>query len=88
MRKFYDYRGLPPADAQKFPIEGKVILKSKKYWLCWIYKDPNWFLERQKLSKGFIVAPRTIYLYDIYIATSFWNALKYFIKVSFKKKTK
>jgi hypothetical protein len=85
MRTFYDYRGLPPADAQKYPIDGKVILKSKNYWLCWIYKDDNW-VEKQKLNKGFIVAPRTIYLYDIYIAT--WNALKYFIKVSFKKKTK
>ena len=87
MRTFYDYRGLPSADAKKYPVEGRVILKSKKYWLCWIYKDNHW-LDRQKLNKGFIVAPRTIYLYDIYIATSFWNALKYFIKVSFKKKTK
>ena len=87
MRTFYDYRGLPRADAQKYPIEGKVILKSKNYWLCWIYKDDNW-VEKQKLNKGFIVAPRTIYLYNIYIAASFWDALKYFIKVSFKKKTK
>ena len=87
MRTFYDYRGLPSTDAKKYPVEGRVILKSKKYWLCWIYKDNHW-LDGQKLNKGFIVAPRTIYLYDIYIATSFWNALKYFIKVNFKKKTK
>ena len=87
MRTFYDYRGLPSADAKKYPVEGRVILKSKKYWLCWIYKSNHW-AETQKIPKGFIVAPRTIYLYDIYIATSFWNSLKYFIKVSFKKKTK
>ena len=87
MRTFYDYRGLPSADAKKYPVEGRVILKSKKYWLCWIYKSNHW-VEKQKLNKGFIVTPRSIYLYDIYIATSFWNALKYFIKVSFNKKTK
>ena len=88
MRTFYDYRGWPSAaDAKKYPVEGRVILKSKKYWLCWIYKSNHW-AETQKIPKGYIVAPRTIYLYDIYIATSFWNALKYFIKVSFKKKTK
>ena len=84
MRKFYDYRGLPPADSQKYPVEGIVILKSKKYWLCWIYKDNHW-LDGQKLKKGFIVAPRTIYLYNIYFPKSFWDAVKYFIKVSFKK---
>jgi hypothetical protein len=85
MRTFYDYRGMRREDAQKYPVQGRVILKSKKYWLCWIYKDDNWFLEKQKLNKGFIVAPRTIYLYDIYIAKSFWDALRYLIKKSFKK---
>ena len=84
MRTFYDYRHLKQSDAQKYPVQGRVILKSKKYWLCWIYKDNHW-LEGQKLKKGFIVAPRTIYLYNIYIAKSFWDALRYLIKESFKK---
>ena len=86
MKTFYDYRHQKQSDAKKYPVQGKVIFKSKNFWLCWIYKDQNWFLERQKLNQGFIVAPRTIYLYDIYIAKSFWDAFKYFIKVSFKKK--
>jgi hypothetical protein len=83
---------MQPKDAQKYPVQGRVILKSKNYWLCWIYKDgpclevyDNWNLKKQRLNKGFIVAPRTIYLYNIYIAKSFWDALKYFIKISFKK---
>jgi hypothetical protein len=80
MRTFYDYRHLKLLDAKKYPIQGRVILKSKKYWLCWIYKDSNSFIETQRLNKGFIVAPKTIYLYNIYIATSFWDALKYFVK--------
>jgi hypothetical protein len=84
MRTFYDYRGVKREDAKKYPIQGRVILKSKKYWLCWIYKDNHW-LDAQKLKKGFIVAPRTIYLYNIYFPKSLWDALKYFIKVSFKK---
>jgi hypothetical protein len=78
MRTFYDYRGVKREDATKYPMQGIVILKSKKYWLCWIYKD-NHRLEGQKLKKGFIVAPRTIYLYNIYIAKSFWDALKYYL---------
>jgi hypothetical protein len=84
MRTFYDYRRVKREDAQKYPVQGRVILKSKKYWLCWIYKD-NHGLDGQKLKKGFIVAPRTIYLYNIYFPKSFWDAVKYFIKVSFKK---
>jgi hypothetical protein len=36
--------------------------------------------------KGFIVAPRSIYLYDVYLATGFWDALKKFIKKVKKKK--
>jgi len=87
MRTFYDYRDVKQEDAKNHPVQGKVILKNKKYWLCWIYKDKH-CLEEQTLKKGFIVAPRTIYLYNIYIAKSFWDALKYFIKVSFKKHLK
>jgi hypothetical protein len=86
MKTFYDYRHLKQSDAKKYPVQGRVILKSKNFWLLWISKDSNWFLGTQKPSQGFIVAPRTIYLYNVYIASSFWDAIKYFIKVSYKQK--
>jgi len=84
MRTFYDYRSGNKSNPMENPVQGRVILKSKKYWLCWVRKDRSWF-DKQVLNQGFIVAPRTIYLYDIYIATSFWDALKHFIKVTYKK---
>jgi hypothetical protein len=51
MRTFYDYRGMRREDAQKYPVQGRVILKSKKYWLCWIYKDDNWFFRKTKTKQ-------------------------------------
>jgi hypothetical protein len=86
MRTFYDFRDSADGDATKYPMQGIVILKSKKYWLCWIYKDKHCL--NQYLNKGFIVAPRTIYLYNIYIAKSFWDALKYYLILNKQIKNK
>ena len=79
MKTFYDYRGNDFKNPKKHPLQGRVILKSKKIWLCKIYKDKH-LSDANRGIDGFIVAPRTIYLYDVYIAKSFWDALKYFIK--------
>ena len=79
MRTFYDFREADYANQKKFPLEGYVILKNKYFWLCWIYKDKN-HMNSGQLLKGYIVAPRTIYLHNVYIAKSFWDGLKYFLK--------
>ena len=86
MKTFYDFRDNDFKNPTKTPLQGRVILKNKKYWLCWICKDNSTVGVSQSL-KGFVVAPRSIYLYNTYIATSFWNALKYFIKVSYGRKS-
>jgi hypothetical protein len=86
MRTFYDFRADDRyEDPKKYPLQGYVLLKSKYYWLCWIYRDGNVVGMGQSI-KGFIVAPRTIYLYNVYLATGFWDALKQFIKIVKKKK--
>lgn len=85
MKTFYDFRSQDWIDPNKNKLEGRVILKNKKYWLLWINKGS--YLESQpQFIEGFIVAPRTIYLYDVYLGTSFWDALKYFVKKSWFKK--
>jgi hypothetical protein len=86
MRTFYDFRGdYCYENPKKYPLQGYVLLKSKNYWLCWIYRDGHMVAMNQSI-KGFIVAPRSIYLYDVYLATGFWDALKKFIKKVKKKK--
>lgn len=84
MRTFYDYRDVDYKNPQKYPLQGRVILKSKKWWLLWIYKDSNHMMSQ--FIEGFIVTPRTIYLYNVYLGTSFWDAFKYFIKKSWFNK--
>lgn len=79
MRTFYDFRNQDNKDPKKYPVQGRVIFKSKFYWLIWLPRDVH-PLDRHNLH-GFIVAPRTIYLYNIYIGRGFWDAFKYFIKL-------
>lgn len=86
MRTFYDFRDNDFKNAEETPLQGRVILKNKNYWLCWIYRDRHIVGLKQSL-KGFIVAPRSIYLYNTYLATSFWDALKYFIRISYGRKS-
>lgn len=79
MRTFYDFRSGDFNNPQKYPLQGYVLLKTKKFWLCWIYKDKYLGLWTQTL-KGFIVAPKSIYIHNVYLATSFWDAVKYLFK--------
>jgi len=78
MRTFYDFRTPNWKEPTKYPMQGRVILKWKKHWLLKIYKDPS-FPDRTPFD-GYIVCPKTIYLYDVYISKSFWDALKYLLK--------
>ena len=78
MRTFYDFRTPNWKEPTKNPMQGRVILKWKKHWLLKIYKDPS-FPDRTPFD-GYIVCPKTIYLYDVYISKSFWDALKYLLK--------
>jgi hypothetical protein len=87
MRTFYDWRSTDYKDPKKYPLQGRVILKNKNFWICKIYTDAYTRLLDPCKIKGYIVAPRTIYLYNIYFATSLWDALKYFIKVSYGRKS-
>lgn len=80
MRTFYDFRSMDYQNPKKEPLQGQVIFKTKNWWLCWIYRDSHKLINHSPI-RGFIVAPRTIYLYNVYIASSFWDAVKYFIKV-------
>lgn len=86
MRTFYDFRGDDCyKDPKKYPLQGYVLLKSKYYWLCWIYRDGHVVGMGQSI-KGFIVAPRTIYLHNVYLGKGFWDTLKQFIKIVKEKK--
>ena len=78
MRTFYDFRTPNWKEPQKLPMQGRVILKWKNYWLLKIYKDNS--LHDKTPFNGYIVCPKTIYLYDVYIAKSFWDAIKYLFK--------
>lgn len=77
MITFYDNRDLDWENSEKNPIQGYVLLKKKQFWFIWIRKDRINILSR---ITGFLVAPRTIYLYDIYVAKDFWDGLIHFIK--------
>lgn len=79
MRTFYDFRNNNFKTPHKYPLQGVVILSTKDFWLCWIYKD-SYLMSSNQSIKGFIVAPKTIYLYNVYIAKSFWDAFKYLLK--------
>jgi hypothetical protein len=79
MRTFYDFRTTDFNDPKKYPLQGYVLIKTKMFWLCWIYKDES-YLDSKQTIRGFIVAPKTIYLYNVYIAKSFWDAIKYLLK--------
>lgn len=83
MRTFYDFRGRDYQNPHKYPLQGRVILKSKYKWLLWVYAD-NHVLAQNQFIKSFVVAPRSIYLSNVYIAKSFWDALKYFIRIKRK----
>jgi len=75
MKTFYDNRTLDIHNPIKYPLQGYVILSYKNKWLLWIDKDSHYLSGSQSI-KGFIVCPKTIYLYNVYIAKNFWDALK------------
>ena len=79
MRIFYDFRSKCYDGPKKYPLQGYVLIKTKGFWLCWIYKDKH-ILDSTQSIKKFIVAPKTMYLYNVYIAKSFWDAVKYLLK--------
>jgi hypothetical protein len=81
MRTFYDFRTPDYANPHKHALQGYVLLKTKHLWLCWIYRDKQHVLGYNQTIKGFIVAPRTIYLYNVYLAKSFWDGVKYLFKI-------
>ena len=77
MRTFYDFRDTDFKNPKKYPLQGYVILKNKKFWFLWIYKDVK---DIKQFIKSFIVAPRTVYLYDVYMAKGFWDGLFNYLK--------
>ena len=82
MRTFYDFRSPIWTEPKKYPMQGRVILKWKDKWLLKIYKDGH--ITDVTPFKNYIVCPKTIYLYDIYIAKSFWDGLKVLFNVKLK----
>lgn len=78
MKRFYDYRERLWTDPKKYPLDGYVILKYKKYWLCWIKKTD---LGNSNLH-GFIVVPKSIYLYNVYKAKNLLDGIIALIRLS------
>lgn len=76
MRTFYDWRSLDRKTPEKILLQGIVLWKTKKKWLLWIRRDHN--IIASDRMHGYIIAPRTIYLYNVYIARSLWDAIKHF----------
>lgn len=82
MRTFYDFRSPIWTEPKKYPMQGRVILKWKDKWLLKIYKDTH--ICDGTPFKNYIVCPKTIYLNNVYIAKSFWDALKVLFNVKLK----
>src|SRR6188768_2607123 len=81
MRTFYDFRGTDWREPEKFPLKGKVLLKTKTVWLVWIQRNPDPDTPHDEFTlHNYIIAPRSIYLYQTRMFTSFWEALKFFLK--------
>lgn len=79
MRTFYDFRSNNFKNPKEFPLQGRVILKRKDKWLIWIYRE-TYFEGHDSHLHGFIVAPRSIYLFNTYIGRNFIDALFYYLK--------
>jgi hypothetical protein len=79
MRTFYDFRTPDWKRPKKHPLQGRVIFRLKDKWLLWIYQDTS-ILDTNQLIKGFIVCPKTIYLYDVYLSKNIWDSFKYLFK--------
>jgi hypothetical protein len=76
MRLFYDSRGFYRSKNKNTQLLlGRVLWKRKDYWLLWISPSDSQIT-------GFIVTPKTVYLYNIYLATNLWDAFKYFLKIT------
>lgn len=75
MKTFYDYRNIDRTNPKKYPLQGYVLIKYKEKWLLWIKNDTK-HLNMSQLIKGFIVCPKTIFLYDIYLAKNLRDGLK------------
>ena len=73
MKTFYDCR--KNLNSKEHPLKGRVLWKRKKYWLLYISNTKN-----NTNIKRFVVAPRTIYLYNFSYFESFWKALIYLFK--------
>ena len=90
MRTFYDWRSLDRKEPNRIPLQGIVLWKTKKKWLLWIRRNHNtknkWLLwirgDHNIITHdnlhGYMITPRTIYLYNVYIASSLWDAIKHF----------
>lgn len=73
MKTFYDIRGKKNVHEKKdfLPLQAKVIWKTKTHFLI---KVP---VENQVNNlRGYMVVPRTVYIYEVYFATGFWDGLK------------
>jgi len=73
MKTFYDMRGKFSVHEPKdfVPLQARVIWKTKTHFLI---KVP---IENQINNlRGYIVIPRTIYIYKVYLAEGFLDGLK------------
>ena len=72
MKTFYDTRGRENVHEKTYvPLQARVIWKTKTHFLI---KVP---IENEVNNlKGYMVIPRTIYIYKVYFATGFWDGLK------------
>ena len=72
MKTFYDIRSKENVhEKTHVPLQARVIWKTKTHFLI---KVP---IENEVNNlKGYMVIPRTIYIYKVYFATGLWDGLK------------
>jgi hypothetical protein len=73
MKTFYDKRGKSNVHEKKefLPLQARVIWKTKTHWLIYVPVE-----NQVNNLRGYMVVPRTVYIYEVYFATGFWDGLK------------
>lgn len=73
MRTFYDARGKANVHEEKeyLPLQAKVIWKTKTHWLIYVPVE-----NQVNNLRGYMVVNRTVYIYQVYFATGFWDGIK------------
>ena len=69
-RTFFDYRNQNEKYAKKHTTEGYVLIRRNNQWLVYLKKS-----DKLNIS-GLVIAPETVYLYNIYKPYNIIDAIK------------